>query len=59
MNMKRIFNHYKPIKYLSVNKKPLKDQKPNTQHKIIIDSYVSFLLFYLFNSLNLCKFAIT
>ena len=59
MNMKRIFNHYKPIKYLLVNKKPLKDQKPNTQHKIIIDSYVSFLLFYLFNSLNLCKFAIT
>lgn len=57
--MKIIFNHYKPIKHLSVNKKPLKDQKPNTQHKIIIDSYVSFLLFYLFNSLNLCKFAIT
>ena len=43
--MKRIFNHYQPIKHLSVNKKPLKDQKLNTQHKIIIDSYVSFLLF--------------
>ena len=57
--MKRIFNHYQPIKHLSVNKKALKDQKLNTQHKIIIDSYVSFLLFYLFNSLNLCKFAIT
>jgi len=59
MNMTRICNHYQPIKLLSVNKKPLKDQKPNTKHKIIIDSYVSFLLFYLFNSLNLCKFAIT